>query len=108
MNREGPGAWLERWHNSSSYKISAYIKTEDLDGRGACLAIRWAIYNSEELYPYHCSKYLSGTNTWTFVEVVLEGPPPPDSSSVCLIFRQDGTGKSYFDDLNVTLNQGDS
>ena len=108
MNREGPGAWLERWHNSSSYKISAYIKTEDLDGRGACLAIRWAIYNSEELYPYHCSKYLSGTNTWTFVEVVLEGPPPPDSSSVCLIFRQDGTGKSYFDDLNVTLNQGES
>ena len=31
MNREGPGAWLERWHNSSSYKISAYIKTEDLE-----------------------------------------------------------------------------
>ena len=108
MNREGTGAWLERWHKSSTYKVSAYIKTENLNGIGACLAIRWAIYNSEELFPYHSSKYISGTKTWTLVEVELSGPPPPESSSVCLIFRHDGNGKSFLDDLNVVLNQGDS
>ena len=78
-----------------------YIKTENVRGRGAFLALRWGVFNEPEKYPYVCSRKLTGTHDWTRVSVEIRGPSPPDSGAVYLILRQDGRGTSWFDDLEV-------
>lgn len=101
MDREGDGAWTEKWTPAVGFRVSAYIKTEGVQGRGSCLAVRWGVFNAPERYPYICSQKLTGTVDWTKVIVEIHGPPPPDSSAVYLILRQDGSGATWFDDLEV-------
>ncbi|MDP6777319.1 MAG: hypothetical protein QGI83_11200 [Candidatus Latescibacteria bacterium] len=103
MNRESEGAWTQRWTASTSFRVTAYIKTDVVAGRGAFLAVRWGVYNYPERYPYICSEKLTGTHDWTRVSVEIHGPPPPDISAVHLIFRQDGPGTSWLDDLDVEV-----
>lgn len=106
MNREGDGAWTERWTSATGFRITAYIATRDVTGRGACLAVRWAIYNEPEQHPYICSEKISGTCDWTRVCVEIDGPPPPGVSSIGIALRLDGCGTTHFDDLEVELLQG--
>ena len=106
MNREGDGAWLARWTQTTGFRITVYISTREVVGRGAYLAVRWAIYNEPERYPFICSERITGTAEWTRVCVEIHGPPPPDSSSICIALRQDGTGTTLFDDLDVQLLEG--
>ena len=101
MDRESDGAWTERWTLSTGFRVTVYIKTEDVRGRGAFLAVRWGVFNEPEKYPYVSSSKLTGTNDWTRVNVEIHGPSPPDSGAVYLILRQDGSGTSWFDDLEV-------
>ena len=105
LDREGDGAWAEKWAPGASYRVVAHIKTRDVQGRGSFLAVRWAVYNSPERHPYICSEKLVGTNDWTRVEVEINGPPPTDISSISIILRQDGSGTTLFDDLAVDLIQ---
>tara|TARA_B100001013_G_scaffold326411_1_gene238976 strand:- start:221 stop:1636 length:1416 start_codon:yes stop_codon:yes gene_type:complete len=107
MDRESDGAWTERWTSGIAFRVTGYIKTENLQGRGTCLAVRWGVYNNPERFPYICSKRLTGTNDWTKVSVEIQGPPPSEISAIYLIFRQDGSGTSWLDDLEVeVLNRG--
>ena len=101
MDRESEGAWTERWTRSTGFRITGYIKTEDVKGRGAFLAARWGIYNYPERYPCVCSGKLSGSNDWTQVSLEIRGPAPADSGALSIILRQDGSGTSWFDDLEV-------
>ncbi len=101
MDRESDGAWTERWTRSTGFRVTVYIKTENVRGRGAFLAVRWGVFNEPEKYPYISSRKLTGTNDWTRVCVEIRGPSPPDSGAVYLILRQDGSGTSWFDDLEV-------
>jgi len=103
MDRESDGAWTEPWARGISFRISAYIKTDNVVGRGAFLAVRWWVYNYPQRYPYICSQKLVGTHDWTRVEVEIHGPPPPAISAICLILRQDGSGTTFFDDLDVEI-----
>jgi len=103
MDREGDGAWTQPWTPGIAFRISGYIKTENVVGNGACLAVRWGVYNYPQRYPYVCSESLTGSNDWTKVSVEIHGPPPPDASAIFLIFRQDGSGTSWLDDLEVEL-----
>ncbi|NKB71987.1 MAG: hypothetical protein GKR89_33335 [Candidatus Latescibacteria bacterium] len=103
MDRESDGAWTQPWTRGIGYKISAYIKTENVAGRGSFLAVRWGVFNYPDRYPYICSQKLLGIHDWTRVEVEIHGPPPPGISAICLILRQDGPGTTYFDDLDVEL-----
>jgi hypothetical protein len=107
MNREGDGAWAQRWNQATGFRISAYIKTQNVSARGSCLAVRWSLYNTPERFPYICSEKLVGDHDWTRVCVEIHGPPPSDVSSICIILRQDGSGTSFFDDLEVELLQGE-
>jgi hypothetical protein len=100
MNREGDGAWTEAWTPGTGFRVSVHIRTRRVEGRGACLALRWAVYNAPERYPYVCSERLTGTRDWTRVEVRLQGPPP-GISAIAIVLRQDGTGTSWYDDLEV-------
>lgn len=103
MDRESDGAWTERWSAGIGFRITCYIKTENTQSRGACLAVRWGVYNYPERFPYLCSQKLVGTHDWTKVEVEIHGPPPPGNSSIVLILRQDGPGTTWFDDLEVEI-----
>jgi hypothetical protein len=101
MDREGDGAWTQRWHEATGFRVSVYVRTHRVDGRGALLALRWVEYNTVERSPLVCSQRLVGTHQWTRLEAALPGPPPPDASGICIILRQDGSGTTWFDDLDL-------
>ena len=63
--------------------------------------MRWGIYNYPDRYPYICSQKLIGTHDWTLVQAEIHGPPPPESSTLYIMLRQDGSGTTFFDDLEV-------
>ncbi len=105
MTRESDGAWTEKWLYSTGFRVTVYIKTEEVQGRGAFLALRWSVYNYPERYPYICSQKLVGTHDWTRVEAEIHGPPPVGISAISIILRQDGSGTTYFDDLDVEVLQ---
>ena len=106
MDRESDGAWTECWTRSTAFRVTVYIKTEAVSGRGAFLALRWGVYNYPEKYPYICAQKLTGNTNWTQVEAVIRGPSPDDSGAVYIILRQDGSGTTWFDDLEVELLKG--
>ncbi|MEW6751709.1 MAG: hypothetical protein AB1505_12150 [Candidatus Latescibacterota bacterium] len=107
MDREGEGAWTQGWTPSIRFRVGVWVRTRDVRGPGAFLALRWVIYNYPERCAYVCSHKLVGTHAWTRLEACLEGPPPPGHSGVCLILRQDGAGTTWFDDLEVAVDQGE-
>jgi len=102
MDRESEGAWTERWTDDTGFRVTCWVKTQDVEGRGSCVALRWGVYNYPQRYPYVCSEKLTGTNDWMQLSVELHGPPPPDIGAIYLILRQDGSGTTWFDDLVVT------
>jgi hypothetical protein len=103
MDRESEGAWTERWTASTGFRVSAYVRTESVEGRGSCLAVRWGIYNYPQRFPYICSEKLTESNDWTRLTVEIQGPAPPEVGAIYIILRQDGKGTTWFDDLEVTL-----
>jgi len=104
MDREGVGAWSQKWTPSTGFRITVHVKTDGVVGRGSFLAVRWAVYNHPQRHPYICSRKLSGTHDWTHVSVEICGPAPPDVSAIHVILRQDGTGTTWFDDLDVAVS----
>jgi len=48
-----------------------------------------------------------GSHDWTRIEAEIHGPPPPDVSGIAIVLRQDGSGTTWFDDLQVEPLQGD-
>ena len=103
MDREGEGAFTQRWRENTGFRASIWVRTEALSGRGACLALRWIIYNHPERYPLVCSERLTGTRDWTRLTVEIRGPSPPEVSAVEIVLRQAGAGTSWFDDLEVEV-----
>lgn len=108
---EGPAEWRMIYDNQAGFgepsadllhiRVAGWIRTDRLEGQGACLALRHGIYNSTERYPYICSRRVAGTADWTRVDVEIRGCRPPDSNAVYIILRHDGAGTSWFDDLEV-------
>jgi len=101
--QEGEGMWTEKWVGTPTFRVSCFIKTEQVGGRGSCLALRWGVYNYPERFPYIRSATVLGTTDWTRVEVEMPGPHPLDVTAVYLILRQDGPGTTFFDDLHVDI-----
>ena len=103
MNREGVGGWTQHWRDGTRFRVTAWARTEGVNGRGACLALRWAVYNYPERFPYRCSQRLVGTHGWTRLEAEIRGPAPPDVSAISIVLRQDGSGTTWFDDVDVEV-----
>ena len=103
MDREGEGAFTQRWQTNTGFRVCLWVRTESVSGRGACVALRWIIYNHPERYRLVCSERLTGTCVWTRLAVEIRGPSPPEVSAVEIVLRQDGAGTSWFDDLEVEL-----
>ena len=84
-------------------RVSVWVKTRDLVGRGACLGLRWIIFNVPERYPIRVTDYVRGDADWTQLRLEITGPPPPEASAVEISLRQDGVGSSWFDDIEVEV-----
>jgi hypothetical protein len=106
MEREGEGAWTQRWRQDTGFRVSVWVRTEAVQGRGASLGLRWVIYNHPERYPLVRSERIGGSSGWTQLSAEIRGPAPPEASAVCLVLRLDGSGTAWFDDLEVTLLSG--
>ena len=103
MDREGEGAFTQRWRTTTGLRVRIMVRTHNLQGRGACLSLRWIIFNVPERYPQITSDYINGDQDWTRLELTIHGPPPPEASAVAIILRQDGVGSSWFDDIDVEV-----
>ena len=103
MDREGEGAFTQRWRQSTGLRVSVWVKTRDLVGRGACLGLRWIIFNVPERHPIRVTDYVRGDADWTQLRLEITGPPPPEASAVEISLRQDGLGSSWFDDIEVEV-----
>jgi len=100
---DGEGYFAEPWRPCKGYKVSCYIKTDSISGRGSTLAVQYHIPNSDQQYPIITARRLSGTNDWTKLEVEI-GPPeqqPPEIGCLMVMLQQDGSGTTWFDDLEV-------
>ncbi len=103
MDREGEGAFTQRWRQSTGLRVRVWVRTEALKGRGACLGLRWIIFNVPERYPVLVSEYVAGDTDWTELSLQIDGPPPAEASAVEISLRQDGVGCSWFDDIDVEV-----
>jgi hypothetical protein len=108
---EGDGGFTETWSKGKRFRVSVWVKTKDVVGRGASLAVRWGVYNHAERFPYLSSQRVVGTvGEWTKLEIEIEGPPPEPSAhtpgsgtQIQIILRQDGSGTTWFDDILVEV-----
>jgi len=104
---DGEGYFAEPWTPCKGYRVSCYVKTDSVTGRGSTVAVQYHIPNSAQKYPIVTAKKVTGTKDWTKIEVEV-GPPapsPPEVGCLMIILQQDGSGTTWFDDLNVELIQ---
>ena len=100
---DGEGYFTEPWTPCKGFRVSCYVKTESVIGRGSTLAVQYHIPNSPQQYPIVTARKLTGTNGWTKLEVEL-GPhesEPPEIGCLMIMLQQDGSGTTWFDDLEV-------
>ena len=78
------------------WKVSAFIKTEAVNGKGAFIAVEQNEIGARESRP------LTGTHGWT--EVSLLAPPGwGDKGNAHLHLRLDGQGSAWFDDVRLEV-----
>ena len=101
MLYEGQGSFCGWRTRATGYRISVWIRTDNVGGAGAYLGMRWMPFHQPARYPLVASPHLTGTNDWTRVTVELPGPPPDDVHDIAFALEQDGPGTTWFDDLEV-------
>lgn len=85
-------------------KISAWVKTRDVDGEGFCLESsfqRWTPAGNEPIGPVYRSPSLGSNNDWTLLEVPMPVTPPKAEflGKGRITFRLSGTGTAWMDDF---------
>ncbi len=100
---DGEGYFTEPWTGCKGYRISCYVKTEAVSGRGSTFAVQYHIPNSPQTLPIVTADKITGTTNWTKLEIEVGSPPPPETGCLMIILQQDGGGTTWFDDLEVTL-----
>lgn len=98
---DGEGYFAEPWPFIKGYKVSCWVKTEGVSGRGSSLAIKYHVPNFAQEYPVYTARKLTGANGWTKMELEV-GPPPEKAGCLMILLLQDGSGTTWFDDLEVT------
>jgi hypothetical protein len=99
----GPAYGKEPIPDGAKLKLTAMVKTEDLNGK-ADIAIRFFspgmgnIFDISDYRIIHSERFLSGTQTWQKIEVTTS-PLSPPPERVHLLLRVSGTGKAWFDDV---------
>jgi hypothetical protein len=97
---DGEGYFAEPWSWFRGYRVSCWVKTEAVSGRGSTLALQYHLPNLPQEFPVVNAKKLTGTNGWTRLELEV-GPPPENAGALMIMLQQDGAGNTWFDDLEV-------
>ncbi len=101
---DGAGYFAEPWKPCKGYRVSCWVKTENVTGRGATMGLQYHHPNVTQVLPVTTARRITGTNGWTRLDAEV-GPPgsdPTDIGCLMIILQQDGAGTSWFDDLTVT------
>ncbi len=83
-------------------RITAWVKTQDVQGEGPTLGLQRMDNNT---YEFHTTG-LTGTHDWTQVSYVTDFPG--DSFGVHIFWRNSGPGTVWFDDFSVTTLPDDA
>ena len=70
---------------------------------GEVVAVWRERYNLTGNFPWGYSERLGGTHDWTPLSVALFGKHPEDCNAFDISLMHDGTGTSWFDDVQVEL-----
>lgn len=95
----GPSFWGPPWPDTDHYEVIGYLKTENVEGKGAYIAAQFS-GNSAELDESRTifeSEKLTGTNDWTEVRCLI--PQRASGNRLNIQLRLEGTGKAWFDDV---------
>lgn len=99
----GPAFGDDPFVEGSSYRLSAYVKCEQLDGT-ARIALRFhrdgdgSVFEMENYGIITSERSIQSTCPWTFLDVrALAISPAPDRMHIMLM--QDGKGTSWFDNV---------
>jgi hypothetical protein len=99
---DGEGYFAEPWSLLKGYRVSCWVKTENVAGRGATLAVQYHVPNFTQEYPVARARQLTGTQDWTKLELEVGAPPREKAGCLMIMLQQDGSGTTWFDDLEVT------
>ncbi|MCE5249903.1 hypothetical protein LLG96_06755 [bacterium] len=104
---DGEGYYMEPWTPCKGFRVSCWVKTDTVTGRGSTLAVQYHVPNSPQIYPILTAKRLTGTNGWTKLEIEVPQPVAYPREIGCLMFmlQQDGSGTTWFDDMEVQFLQ---
>ncbi len=99
---DGEGYYTGPWTPCKGYRVSCYVKTENVTGRGSTLAVQYHIPNSPQQHPVVTAKRVKGSADWTRLDIEV-GPPKegPELGCIQIFLQQDGSGTTWFDDLEV-------
>jgi hypothetical protein len=98
---DGEGYFAEPFSLVKGYRVSCYVKTEGVSGIGSTLAIQYHVPNFTQEYPVITAKRLTGANNWTKLELEI-GSAPALAGCLMIMLEQNGSGTTWFDDLEVT------
>jgi len=101
---DGEGYFTAPWNSCKGFRVSCWVKTENVTGRGSTIALQYEVPNSPQRYPVVTARKISGTNGWTKIEAEI-GPTPldgPEIGCLMIMLQQDGSGTTWFDDLEVS------
>jgi len=103
LQGDGEGFFAEPWTPCKGYKVSCYVKTESVTGRGSTLAVQYYVPHPPQKLPIVTAGRVTGTHEWIKLEIEVGAPPayPPVTGVLMIMLQQDGSGTTWFDDLEV-------
>lgn len=84
------------------YRFGAWIKTENVTGKGATVALEFSGRNADGKRKYISGRYLKGpvgTHDWKLVSATVRVPKDADDASLLLYLGKGATGTAWFDDV---------
>ena len=95
-----------RLRPDSNYLLTAWVRTENLSGKGAFLGYFFgpdqeAHRNSKPYEVRHQPDGVIGTNDWTKVQLAFKSPNYGGLADIFIRFWHEGTGASWWDDVSL-------
>lgn len=97
-------AWYQniRVDPTKKYKVSGYVKTENIIGTGASIRVDWKDKDWQYLSRSEIMLRQNGSIPWTLFEGVVT-PDPDAAVGVIILSLKDSSGKALFDDISFSL-----
>jgi len=86
---------------TKKYKLSGYIKTQNIVGDGACIEVDWKDVNKKYLSTSTIMTRKTGSIPWTYFEGIVTPNPTAVFATVVLMIS-DCSGKAWFDDISFS------